>query len=130
MVDDAAVSAEGPGLAVVTLRGEVDAYRASHLEEQLESIFDRGASVVVDLSGATFVDSVTLLALLKARAAAEERGFGFVLLMEESTGYYVLRIFELTRLTSVFTIFRNRADALDAARAAAASIAEPRTETA
>jgi anti-anti-sigma factor len=130
MVDDAAVSAEGPGLAVVTLRGEVDAYRASHLEEQLESIFDRGASVVVDLSGATFVDSVTLLALLKARAAAEERGVGFVLLMEESTGYYVLRIFELTRLTSVFTIFRNRADALDAARAAAASIAEPRTETA
>ncbi|SRR6266487_1258476 len=118
MVDDTmVVYGEDPGVAVVILSGEQEAYGAEKLERQLAWFLAEEVAVVVDLSRTTFVDSAVLLALMHARKAAEEHGLGFVLQMDESTGWYVRRTFEITRLTSVFPTFMTRAAAVEAARA-------------
>jgi len=41
--------------------------------------------------------------------------------MDDSTGPYVIRAFEVTRLTSVFAIARSRSAAVNAARAGGAA---------
>jgi anti-anti-sigma factor len=112
------VYGEERGVAVVVLAGEQEAYTAPALERRLTRLLDDGTAVVVDLSRATFVDSANLLVLMKARDTAAERGLGLVLQMDESTGEYVRRTFDLTRLTSVLPIFATRAEAIAAARAA------------
>ncbi len=118
MVEDAiVVEHEEPGVAVIGLWGEHESYGAPALERRLASLLTEDVAVVVDLSRTTFVDSTTLLALLRARRLAEERGLGFVLQMDDSTGEYVRRTFEITRLTSVFSTSRTRAEAVEAARA-------------
>jgi anti-sigma B factor antagonist len=111
------VHRDDSGVAVLVLRGEHEAYGAPRLERELGALLDEGIPVVVDLSAATFVDSSTLLVFLRARKFAAERGLGFVLQMDDSTGRYVRRTFEITRLTSVFSISSSRADAVEVARA-------------
>jgi anti-anti-sigma factor len=130
MADDVmVVYGEAPGVAVVVLVGEHEAFGSARLERQLASLVEEGFAVVVDLSRATFVDSATLLALLRSRRAADERGLGFVLQMDVSTGQYVRRIFDLTRLTSVFATAPTRPEAVAAARAGGAA-PQPGTEPA
>jgi len=114
--DGITVERAEPGLAVVVLKGEQEAYDSPRLEGLLASLLKEGAAIVVDLSRATFVDSTTLLVLLRARDEAERRGLGYTLQLDESAGGYVYRIFAITRLTSVFTILRTRAEAVGAAR--------------
>jgi anti-sigma B factor antagonist len=115
--DPILVWGEQPGVAVVLLSGEQEAYSAPKLEAQLAPLVEEGIGVVVDLSPTTFVDSATLLVLLKARKRAEERRVGFALQMGDSTGASVRRTFELTRLDSIFRISRTRAEAIEIARA-------------
>jgi anti-anti-sigma factor len=111
------VERDDPGVAIVALSGEIEEFGAPKIESRLESLLGGGTAVVIDLSGAVFMDAAALLVLLRARQTAEERGLGFVLWMDESTGPYVVRAFEVTRLTSVFAIARTRSEAVDAARA-------------
>jgi anti-sigma B factor antagonist len=105
-----------PGVAVVVLSGEHDAYGAPRLEEQLLSLLAEDLSVVIDLTRATFLDSVTLFLLLRARKLAAERGLGFSLQLGPEAGKHVHRAFELTKLTSVFAIAPTREGAVTAAR--------------
>ena len=119
---------EQPGVAVVLLSGEQEAYSAPKLEAQLAPLLEEGIGVVVDLSPTTFVDSATLLVLLKARKRAEERRVGFALQMGDSTGASVRRTFEITRLNTIFPISRTRAEAIEIARAGRS--AEPGMEQA
>src|SRR4051812_1139788 len=51
-------------MAVVVLSGEHDAYGAPRLEEQVMSLLSEDLSIVIDLTFATFLDSVTLFLLL------------------------------------------------------------------
>ena len=57
-------------VVVVVVEGEHDIYTAPTLRERLDEAIARGAGVVVDLTGATFVDSSVLGALLDARRRA------------------------------------------------------------
>jgi anti-anti-sigma factor len=119
--DQIAVERDEPGVVVVALPGEVEEYGAPKLESRLESLLGGGVNVVIDLSQTVFVDAAALLVLLRARKTAEERGLGFVLWMDDSTGPYVVRAFQVTRLTSVFAMARSRSEAVRAARTGGAA---------
>src|SRR5256885_1775707 len=99
--DQIVVERDEPGVVVVALPGEVEEFGALKLESRLESLLGKGAAVVIDLSQTIFIDAAALLVLLRVRKSAEERGLGFVLWIDDSTGPYVIRAFEVTRLTSV-----------------------------
>jgi anti-anti-sigma factor len=101
---------------IVALIGELDAYSAARLEDELSLLIDRRIRVVVDLSDATFVDSQTLSVLLSARHSAETAGLGFALALPREAYTQVHRILELTGLASSFAIFPTLERACDATR--------------
>src|SRR3954470_1704354 len=117
MARDGVVIERGePNVAVVVMRGEHDAFGAPNLEKQLMSLLDEDLSIVIDLTQATFLDSMTLFLLLRARTRASERGLGFSLQLGPGAGKHVHRAFELTKLTEVFSVAPTREGALLAAR--------------
>jgi anti-sigma B factor antagonist len=105
-------------VVIVLVRGEHDIYTAPALRDRLAEALDTGtAGVIVDLSGATFLDSSILGALLEARRQALERPLGYVVCLGETPEPGVARILEITGLVPVFPVVRSREEALEAARA-------------
>ena len=105
----------------VVVRGEHDIYTAPALRDRLDEAVGAGPTgVIVDLSGATFLDSSILGALLEARRQALERGVGYVVSLGEEPEPGVARILEITGLNPVFPVVRSREEALTTARAAPA----------
>jgi anti-sigma B factor antagonist len=90
--------------AVVTLRGEHEAYSADRLARRLEALLDERIGVTVDLSGAAFIDSTVVGTLLAAKRQADARSLPFVLVLGEGTGWPVRRILEVTGLDRTFDI--------------------------
>jgi anti-anti-sigma factor len=117
MVDNSVVIERAAAdVAVVVMSGEHDAFHAPRLESHVTSLLDEDLSVVIDLSHATFLDSVTLFVLIRGRKHAAMRGRGFALQLGEGAGRHVHKAFELTRLTTVFAIAPTREAAILAAR--------------
>ena len=104
------------GIAVLTLRGEHEGYTTPKLRGELSLLLDDGLDVIVDLREATFLDSTSVGVFLTGREEAQERGLAFVLLMNDSTGWSVRRLFEITGLASVLPVASTREEALAAAR--------------
>jgi anti-sigma B factor antagonist len=107
------VRSEQAGSAtVVVCRGELDLYTAPELAAELEAAITAGArQVVVDLTGASFVDSTAIGALLRSRARLGAR-FGTLALVCSDAA--VLRAFEVTGLDRLFAIHQRREDAFEA----------------
>ncbi len=105
-----------PGVAIVALSGEVEIYLAPRLEGELSQLLAGGSALVVDLSAAEFLDSSIVTVLLRAREDARGRGARFALVMDDSTGWAVRRLFEVTGLDGVFAIGASAREALAAAR--------------
>ena len=99
---------------VVTLRGEIDAFTAPSLRDDLRHLVeDTGAvSVVVDLEAVVFLDSSALGALVSVLRRLRERD-GQLRVVEPRTA--ASRIFELTGLDAVLDLYPDRAAALSAA---------------
>jgi anti-sigma B factor antagonist len=95
------------GLTVVAVSGELDLAVAPDLETQLATALAEGRDVVVDLSAATFIDSVSLGTLTFSLELAEQAEIGFFLVVSDPR---VLRTFKLTGLTDRFAIFGTFAD--------------------
>jgi anti-anti-sigma factor len=89
------------GLAVVTVAGDVDLASADRLSDELEDALQKGASLVVDVGGVTFIDSTGLNVLVQAHRAAHDGG-GDLRLRRPSR--MLLRLLEITRLETLFTI--------------------------
>ena len=105
----------------VVVRGEHDIYTAPALRDRLdEALAADPVGVAVDLSGATFLDSSILGALLEARRQALERGTGYVVCLGEDPEPGVARILEITGLVPVFPVVRGRDEAMATARSAPA----------
>src|SRR5689334_11709754 len=102
--------------SIVTLRGEIDAFSAPSLRDDLRQLVeDAGALVVVvDLEAVTFLDSSALGALVGVFRRLRERD-GRLLIVQPRTA--AGRIFELTGLDAVLDLFADRAVALSAASA-------------
>jgi anti-sigma B factor antagonist len=112
VLDDAARD-----VVVVVVEGEHDIYTAPTLRERLDEAIARGGGIVVDLSGATFVDSSVLGALLDVRRRAIEAGQGFVVCVGGSIEPGVQRILDITGLVPVLPVITGREAAIEAARA-------------
>jgi anti-sigma B factor antagonist len=111
VLDDAAGD-----VVVVVVEGEHDIYTAPTLRERLEEAIARGGGIVVDLTGATFVDSSVLGALLAARRRALEADQGFVVCVGASVEPGVQRILDITGLTPVLPVLSERTAAIATAR--------------
>src|SRR5918996_2955397 len=103
-------------VVVVVIEGEHDIYTGPTLRERLDEALDRGGGVVVDLTGATFVDSSVLGALLDARRRAHDATQGFVVCIGETVEPGAQRILDITGLVPVLPVLRKREEAIKAAR--------------
>jgi anti-sigma B factor antagonist len=106
--DDVLISQElVNGTAVVTVRGEIDVASAPELRTLLHDVCGSDASTVaVDLRAVTFLDSSALGVLVGALRRCRENESDFRLIIDSPR---LLRIFDITGLTSVFDI----SDSLD-----------------
>ena len=108
---------DAPGdVVVVVVEGEHDIYTAPTLRERLDEAIALGGGVVVDLTGATFVDSSVLGALLAARRRALDADQGFVVCVGASVEPGVQRILDITGLTPVLPVVSERGAAIATGR--------------
>lgn len=103
---------EKDGFVVLSVKGEVDVATAPPLRQRLIALVDDGwKRIVVDLEGVDFLDSTglgVLVSVLKRLRTNE----GDLLLV--CTRRQVLKVLEITGLTSVFSIFETLDDAVAA----------------
>jgi anti-sigma B factor antagonist len=91
------------GVSVVTVTGEIDVATAPDLKECLVAqAVDGVAAIVVDLSGVSFIDSTALGVLVGAYRRQEDAGGTLKLVVTEPR---ILKVLEITALTSVFSVF-------------------------
>jgi anti-sigma B factor antagonist len=87
---------------VIAVSGEIDVATAPQLRESLHRVIAQGeATVVLDLLGVTFLDSTALGVLVGALKRCRELGGELHLVVADPR---ILKIFEITGLTNVFTI--------------------------
>jgi anti-sigma B factor antagonist len=95
------------GAAVVTGKGELDAYAAPDLDAVFENV--DGDRVVVDLAAVSFMDSTALGLVVRAVRMLGERG-GEVRVVLPRTA--ARRIFEITTLDRTLPVSPSREEAL------------------
>jgi len=104
---------------VIALTGEVDLYTAPEFKQQLLDVIAKGAKdVVVDFTNTTFIDSTTLGVLVGGvkRLRAQDGRLSLV-----CSDRNITKIFEITGLDRVFTIYPTRDEALATTGASAQS---------
>lgn len=90
------------GTAVVTVAGQADLHTAPELREAIGDAIDRGNHrLVVDLSEATFVDSMTLGVLLGALRRMTAIDGRLVIVCPDP---HLQRVFQITSLDRVLTL--------------------------
>jgi anti-sigma B factor antagonist len=92
------------GIAILVLTGEHDIYTAPKLRDQLSELLQTGPGVVIDLSGASFVDSSILGALLNARQRAVDGKKGFAVCLSPESDPAVRRVFDMTGLSETLPV--------------------------
>jgi anti-sigma B factor antagonist len=110
-----------PGDAwIISLAGEVDLYTAPEFKQQLlDVIANEAKQVVVDFSDTTFIDSTTLGVLVGGVKRLRTNDGQLSIVCGDRN---ITKIFEITGLDRVFTIYPTRAEAvaqLDGAQPAA-----------
>jgi anti-sigma B factor antagonist len=99
-----------PTTSVVEVGGEIHVSTAPELTHVLNGVIDAGRTrLVLDLQGVMFIDSTGLAVLLSALRRVDA-------LALVCTNPTVLRLFEITQLTSTFAIFADAEAALAAVR--------------
>jgi anti-sigma B factor antagonist len=97
---------------VISLAGEVDLYTAPEFKQQLLDVIAKGGkNVVVDFTDTTFIDSTTLGVLVGGVKRLRSNNGQLSLVCSDRN---ITKIFEITGLDRVFTIYPTRAEAVDA----------------
>ena len=100
----------GQDTYVISLAGEVDLYTAPEFKQQLLDVIAQGAhEVVVDFSDTTFIDSTTLGVLVGGVKRLRTNDGQLSLVCSDRN---ITKIFEITGLDRVFTIYQTRNDAI------------------
>jgi anti-sigma B factor antagonist len=100
----------GDDTYVIALAGEVDLYTAPEFKQQLlEVIAQGGKNVVVDFSSTTFIDSTTLGVLVGGVKRLRTNDGQLTLVCSDRN---ITKIFEITGLDRVFTIYPTRDEAV------------------
>lgn len=113
--DEVRIDEERPdgSTVVISIHGDADLRIASELKHRLgEVIDDAPSAIVLDLSEATFLDSMALGVFLGAMKRLRARGGRFRVVVPRAE---IRRIFEMTLLDRVFELDVSRQDALSAA---------------
>ncbi|UCE86989.1 MAG: STAS domain-containing protein [Deltaproteobacteria bacterium] len=92
---------EKGGDLVVSLQGDVDLDSSPAVRELLLRCVGRGATVFVDLSNVSYIDSSGVASFVEAFQIARRNGTAFALV---SVSPAARRVLELARLDKVFTI--------------------------
>ena len=101
---------------VISLTGEVDLYTAPEFKQQLlEVIGQGGKQVIVDFSDTTFIDSTTLGVLVGGVKRLRTNDGQLSLVCSDRN---ITKIFEITGLDRVFTIYPTRDEAVSQLKAA------------
>ena len=101
----------GDDAYVISLAGEVDLYTAPEFKQQLlEVIAQGGRQVVVDFSSTTFIDSTTLGVLVGGVKRLRTNDGQLTLVCSDRN---ITKIFEITGLDRVFTIYPTRDAAVE-----------------
>jgi anti-sigma B factor antagonist len=106
------VYSEPPGFTVIEVGGEIDVYTAPKLREKLISLVDEGSyRLIVDMESVEFLDSTGLGVLVGGlkRVRAHDGWIDLV-----CTQTRILRIFKITGLNKVFSIYDSVAEAIAA----------------
>jgi anti-sigma B factor antagonist len=107
-----AISTEEAGATsvVIALKGEVDLYTCPELKQELLRVIDDGATlVVVDLSETTFIDSTGLGVLIRGVERLQSEGGRLAVVCTDPN---MTKVFEVTGLNRVFSIYSSRNEAL------------------
>jgi len=96
---------------VIALSGEVDLYTAPEFKQHLLDVIAQGArQVVVDLTDTTFIDSTTLGVLVGGVKRLRPNGGQLSIVCSDRN---ITKIFEITGLDRVFTIYGSRDEAVN-----------------
>ncbi len=101
---------EERGALIVSFEGEVDLEHSPRAREVLLECIDRGQTLLVDLSGVTYIDSSGVASLVEAFQKAKKKGTEFAL---AAVNPAARRVLELARLDKVFRIHATVAEGLD-----------------
>jgi anti-sigma B factor antagonist len=101
------------GAYVISLAGEVDLYTAPEFKQQLLEVIEQGGKdVIVDFSDTTFIDSTTLGVLVGGVKRLRSHDGQLSLVCSDRN---ITKIFEITGLDRVFTIYPTRHEAISEA---------------
>ncbi len=101
----------GDAKHVIALSGEVDLYTAPELKTQMLEVIANGAmDVIVDFTNTTFIDSTTLGVLVGGVKRLREKDGRLSIVCSD---HNITKIFEITGLDRVFTIYPTRGEALE-----------------
>jgi anti-sigma B factor antagonist len=96
----------GDDVPVVALTGEIDLAVAPSLQKRLDLLLSRGSStIVVDLLGATFLDSIALGVLVGTMDECRKAGGDLHLVVTEPR---ILKVLQITGLADTFPIHSTR----------------------
>lgn len=105
---------ERDGVAVLAVHGEVDLSSAPRLRQELVELASSDCDhAVVDLEGVEFLDSTGLGVLVSGLKRFRTKGGDLLLVCTQPR---VLKVFEITGLTKVFSIHETLDSAVVAAR--------------
>jgi anti-sigma B factor antagonist len=91
-----------PPFTVLAVKGEIDVYSAPRLRERLVELVSEGhRRIVVDLEGVDFLDSTGLGVLVGGLKRLRTHGGDLSLVCTQPR---ILKVFEITGLTTVFSI--------------------------
>jgi anti-sigma B factor antagonist len=107
---DIRIEHERPGAAILVLEGDHDVSGTAQLSALVASLVETHELVVVDLSGAEFVDSSVISALVQAKRDSLERGRAFR--VQIGTEDIVRRAFELVGVLEYLEWAPTREEAL------------------
>jgi anti-sigma B factor antagonist len=99
------------GMCVIVLMGEADVHAAPELEARLAECCSSPAleQVVVDLTRATFLDSVALGVLIAGHRRLKQRGLGLKVVCTDRN---IRRLLTITGLDRLFSVHESTAEAV------------------
>jgi anti-anti-sigma factor len=96
---------------VVAVQGEHDLSTVSQLDDAISQVFAAGSRMVIDLSGASFIDSSVLSSLLRARETANQQSSDDLVIVAPP-GTMSRRVIDMTGVGARVPIFDSRQAAL------------------
>ena len=110
LVDLDLETTEREGAGILSLRGEIDVYTAPRLRQTLIDLVEGGANhIVVDMEKVDFLDSTGLGVLVGALKRVRSNDGDLYLVCTQPR---IRKVFEVTGLTKVFSLFDTVDDAV------------------